>query len=86
MLRNLEYSQEAESSQKFWTIIGAGPVGSMQAVLFATIFPGQDVNVLDQRTTHQRNHGLKIKNSTINDITEQLDIIAKKHFKSGFVS
>lgn len=60
---------------KPWSIIGAGPVGSMQAVLFATIFPGQEVYVFDQRDTHQRNHGLQIRNATIDDINVQLDAV-----------
>ncbi|MFA6303444.1 MAG: hypothetical protein WC627_10010 [Legionella sp.] len=63
---------------KPWSIIGAGPVGSMQAVLFATIFPGQEVYVFDQRDTHQRNHGLQIRNATIDDINAQLDAVTNE--------
>lgn len=61
---------------KSWSIVGAGPVGSMQAVLLTTVFPGQTLNILDQRPVHQRNHGLQIRNATINDINAQLDQIA----------
>lgn len=55
-----------------WAIIGAGPVGSMQAVIFATLFPGQKIYVLDKRHKHIRGHGLQLWNSSIDAIIELL--------------
>lgn len=53
-------------------IIGAGPVGSLQAVILLTLFPQAHIFVLDKRATHVRNHGLKIWNTTMADIIQHL--------------
>jgi hypothetical protein len=60
-------------------VVGAGPVGSMVALLLATLFPEFEIHVLEKRKDGDgRKHGLTIWNSTINDIKTQLSTIKKE--------
>ncbi len=67
-----------QSHQKHWTIIGAGPIGSMQAAVFATLFPHQKIVMLDQRAEDTRGHGLVIWKDTINTVNAQLNEIKRQ--------
>lgn len=71
---------------KSWSIIGAGPVGCMQAVLLATLFPAQEIYVFDKRATQQRNHGLQIHNATIEYINAKLQTATKALRWQGDIS
>jgi 2-polyprenyl-6-methoxyphenol hydroxylase-like FAD-dependent oxidoreductase len=62
---------------KPWSIIGAGPVGSMQAMVFAAIFPGQTIHVLDRYRQNVRGHGLEIHKKTIEEILQYFSMIKK---------
>jgi hypothetical protein len=53
------------------------PVGSMQALVFATIFPGQAIHVLDQYRENVRGHGLEIHKNTIEEILQYFAVIKK---------
>jgi 2-polyprenyl-6-methoxyphenol hydroxylase-like FAD-dependent oxidoreductase len=62
---------------KPWSIIGAGPVGSMQAMVFAAIFPGQEIHVLDRYRQNVRGHGLEIHKNSIEEILKYFSMIKK---------
>lgn len=48
-----------------WSIVSAGPVCSMQALILAILFTCQKIHVFDKRHTYISGHGLLIRNKTI---------------------
>ncbi len=72
MLHNDVIDDSLLSREKTWSIIGAGPVGSMQALIFATLFPGQIIHVLDRYRKNVRGHGLEIHKKTIEEMVHYL--------------
>ncbi|AZL16240.1 hypothetical protein EF513_06835 [Rickettsiales endosymbiont of Stachyamoeba lipophora] len=82
----LATEQHLDKKDQSIVIAGAGPVGSLTALLMGSCFPNKDIIVLEKRIEYGRKHGLNIWNSTITDVNSSISQIerdAKKSLKAA---
>jgi hypothetical protein len=86
---SIPIKKDNDNAIKEVSIIGAGPVGAMDALLLATLNPGVTINLIDKRDSHSRNYALNIWSSTVKYIKSQLDEaekISKKELENNDIS
>lgn len=60
------------------SIIGAGPVGSLAALLACAIFPDKPIILLEKRDQDGRKHGLDIWRTTVNEVISKIEEVRSK--------